>query len=61
MLKQNVYYLFIKLHKTNTLDNIDIMFTAPLVDIVNGTSFIAMRSIISKLVPPDELGMQWLF
>lgn len=29
---------------------------APLVDIVNGTSFIAMRSIISKLVPPDELG-----
>lgn len=32
------------------------MLTAPLVDIVNGTSFIAMRSIISKLVPPDELG-----
>lgn len=32
------------------------MITAPLVDIVNGTSFIAMRSIISKLVPPDELG-----
>lgn len=33
------------------------MFTAPLVDIINGTSFIAMRSIISKLVPSaDELG-----
>lgn len=29
---------------------------APLVDIVNGTSFIAMRSIASKLVPPEELG-----
>jgi len=33
-----------------------IMFTAPLVEIINGTSFIAMRSIISKLVPSDELG-----
>ncbi|KAF2884243.1 hypothetical protein ILUMI_21935 [Ignelater luminosus] len=26
------------------------------VEILNGTSFIALRSIISKLVPPDELG-----
>lgn len=25
-------------------------------EILNGTSFIAMRSIISKLVTPDELG-----
>uniref|UniRef100_A0A2H8TM94 Solute carrier family 46 member 3 n=1 Tax=Melanaphis sacchari TaxID=742174 RepID=A0A2H8TM94_9HEMI len=33
-----------------------VFYLAPLVDIVNGTSFIAMRSIISKLVPPDELG-----
>lgn len=33
-----------------------ILFSAPLVDIVNGTSFIAMRSIVSKLVPTDELG-----
>ncbi|KAL1131848.1 hypothetical protein AAG570_011459 [Ranatra chinensis] len=32
------------------------IYLAPLVDIVNGTSFIAMRSIASKLVPPDELG-----
>lgn len=32
------------------------IYIAPLVDIVNGTSFIAMRSIASKLVPPDELG-----
>ncbi|KYB26354.1 hypothetical protein TcasGA2_TC033817 [Tribolium castaneum] len=27
-----------------------------LIEIFNGTTFIAMRSIISKLVPPDELG-----
>ncbi|XP_011300353.1 solute carrier family 46 member 3-like [Fopius arisanus] len=32
------------------------MYLAPLVEIVNGTSFIAMRSIASKLVPTDELG-----
>lgn len=32
------------------------IYLAPLVDIVNGTSFIAMRSIASKLVPPEELG-----
>lgn len=30
--------------------------SAPLVEILNGTSFIAMRSIASKLVPPEELG-----
>jgi hypothetical protein len=30
--------------------------TAPLVEILNGTSFIAMRSIASKLVPTEELG-----
>ncbi|CAH1708580.1 unnamed protein product [Aphis gossypii] len=33
-----------------------IFYIAPLVEIINGTSFIAMRSIISKLVPSDELG-----
>jgi len=33
-----------------------IFYMAPLVEIINGTSFIAMRSIISKLVPSDELG-----
>ncbi|XP_022194993.2 uncharacterized protein LOC111052574 isoform X1 [Nilaparvata lugens] len=32
------------------------IYLAPIVDIVNGTSFIAMRSIASKLVPPEELG-----
>lgn len=32
------------------------IYLAPLVDMVNGTSFISMRSIASKLVPPDELG-----
>ncbi|XP_043267795.1 solute carrier family 46 member 3-like [Venturia canescens] len=32
------------------------IYLAPLVEIVNGTSFIAMRSIASKLVPTDELG-----
>ncbi|XP_054280936.1 solute carrier family 46 member 3 [Macrosteles quadrilineatus] len=32
------------------------IYLAPLVEIVNGTSFIAMRSIVSKLVPPEELG-----
>lgn len=30
--------------------------TAPLVDMMNGTSFIAMRAMASKLVPSDELG-----
>ncbi|KAI5698867.1 hypothetical protein M8J76_007615 [Diaphorina citri] len=33
-----------------------VFYLGALVDIVNGTSFIAMRSIISKMVPPDELG-----
>lgn len=32
------------------------IFTAPLVEILNGTSFIAMRSIATKLVESDELG-----
>ncbi|XP_012286336.1 uncharacterized protein LOC105702940 [Orussus abietinus] len=32
------------------------IYVAPLIEIVNGTSFIAMRSIASKLVPTDELG-----
>ncbi|KAJ9578948.1 hypothetical protein L9F63_024944 [Diploptera punctata] len=32
------------------------VYLAPLVEILNGTSFIAMRSIASKLVPTDELG-----
>ncbi|XP_023720850.1 proton-coupled folate transporter isoform X2 [Cryptotermes secundus] len=31
------------------------IYLAPLVEILNGTSFIAMRSIASKLVPTDEL------
>uniref|UniRef100_A0A8D8WW50 Proton-coupled folate transporter n=1 Tax=Cacopsylla melanoneura TaxID=428564 RepID=A0A8D8WW50_9HEMI len=33
-----------------------VFYLGAIVDIVNGTSFIAMRSIISKMVPPDELG-----
>ncbi|KAJ8675099.1 hypothetical protein QAD02_010885, partial [Eretmocerus hayati] len=33
-----------------------IMYLAPVVGIINAT-FIVMRSITSKLVPPDELGM----
>ncbi|GLV33311.1 uncharacterized protein CBL_12077 [Carabus blaptoides fortunei] len=32
------------------------IYLAPIADIFNGTSFIAMRSIASKLVPPEELG-----
>ncbi|KDR19441.1 hypothetical protein L798_06215, partial [Zootermopsis nevadensis] len=32
------------------------IYMAPLVEILNGTSFIAMRSMASKLVPTDELG-----
>lgn len=32
------------------------IISAPIADILNGTSFIAMRSIASKLVPPEELG-----
>lgn len=32
------------------------LYMAPLVEVLNGTSFIAMRSIASKLVPGDELG-----
>lgn len=31
-------------------------FSGAVAEIFNGTSFIAMRSIVSKLVPPDELG-----
>lgn len=33
-----------------------VVYLAPIAEIVNGTSFIAMRSIASKLVPADELG-----
>lgn len=32
------------------------MYIAPLIEIFNGTSFIAMRSMVSKLVEKDELG-----
>ncbi|XP_034949731.1 thymic stromal cotransporter protein-like isoform X2 [Chelonus insularis] len=32
------------------------IYIAPLVEIINGASLIAMRSIASKLVPTDELG-----
>nr|CAD7421720.1 unnamed protein product [Timema poppensis] len=32
------------------------IYLAPLVELLNGTSFIAMRSIATKLVPADELG-----
>lgn len=32
------------------------MYLGSLVDILNGTSFIAMRSIASKLVSSDDLG-----
>lgn len=38
-------YLFFYVHRTG-----------PIVEILNGTSFIAMRSIASKLVCSDELG-----
>lgn len=30
--------------------------TGPIVDIFHGTAFVAMRSILSKLVPANELG-----
>ncbi|XP_063531905.1 lysosomal proton-coupled steroid conjugate and bile acid symporter SLC46A3-like isoform X2 [Cydia strobilella] len=33
-----------------------IFYIAPLVEILNGTSLLAVRSIMSKLVAPDELG-----
>lgn len=33
-----------------------IAILAPLIEILNGPSFLAMTSIISKLVEPDELG-----
>ncbi|XP_044262868.1 uncharacterized protein LOC123010223 isoform X2 [Tribolium madens] len=33
-----------------------VFYLGAIVEILNGTSFIAMRSIASKLVPPDELG-----
>ncbi|XP_053602307.1 lysosomal proton-coupled steroid conjugate and bile acid symporter SLC46A3-like isoform X1 [Plodia interpunctella] len=36
--------------------NEKIFFIAPIVEILNGTSLLAMRSIVSKLVDPDELG-----
>lgn len=35
---------------------VTVVLFAPLVDMMNGTSFIAMRAIASKLVPSDELG-----
>lgn len=33
-----------------------LFYSGAIAEIFNGTSFIAMRSIVSKLVPPDELG-----
>lgn len=36
--------------------NNDYLFSAPLIEIFNGTSFIAMRSMVSKLVDQEELG-----
>ncbi|XP_063905076.1 probable peptidoglycan muropeptide transporter SLC46 [Zophobas morio] len=33
-----------------------IFYIGAILEALNGTSFIAMRSIISKMVPPDELG-----
>ncbi|XP_047986531.1 solute carrier family 46 member 3-like isoform X1 [Leguminivora glycinivorella] len=33
-----------------------VFYMAPLVEILNGTSLLAMRSIMSKVVTPDELG-----
>ncbi|XP_034241434.1 proton-coupled folate transporter-like isoform X2 [Thrips palmi] len=35
---------------------VSVLLIAPLVDMMNGTSFIAMRAMASKLVPSDELG-----
>lgn len=32
------------------------LYIGPIVEILNGTSFISMRSIASKLVSSDELG-----
>ncbi|XP_063216920.1 probable peptidoglycan muropeptide transporter SLC46 [Bacillus rossius redtenbacheri] len=32
------------------------IYLAPIIEMLNGTSFIAMRSIATKLVPADELG-----
>lgn len=34
----------------------DYFVSAPLIEIFSGTSFIAMRSMVSKLVDRDELG-----
>lgn len=48
-----INYLF------SLIDFICDILIAPLVEIVNGTSFIAMRSIASKLVPTDELGKKF--
>ncbi|KAJ1519546.1 hypothetical protein ONE63_004825 [Megalurothrips usitatus] len=36
--------------------SVAVVLFAPMVDMMNGTSFIAMRAIASKLVPSDELG-----
>jgi hypothetical protein len=41
---------------TQTYYSDQFSLTAPIAEILNGTSFIAMRSIASKLVPSDELG-----
>ncbi|KAK9693843.1 Major Facilitator Superfamily [Popillia japonica] len=36
--------------------NSTVFYLAVLVEMLNGTSFVAFKSIISKLVPPEELG-----
>lgn len=36
-----------------------LLFSGPLVDIMGGTIFITARSIMAKIVRPDELGWNW--
>lgn len=38
------------------IHNFFFLFSAPLLEILNGTSFIAMRSIATKLVSGEEFG-----
>lgn len=38
-----------------------ILISGPLVDIMGGTIFITARSIMAKIVSPDELGKSYNF
>lgn len=54
--EHGIYNLFTTVWCYLVINAFHIYFSGAIVEILNGTSFIAMRSIASKLVPTDELG-----